>query len=60
MVHGVRTRHQLTQAELAVRLGLSQRYLSELETGKPKVLSAKLLSVLDLLGVELVFREVEE
>lgn len=60
MVHGVRTRHQLTRAELAVRPGVRQRYLMELETGKPKVLNAKLLSVLDLLGVELVFREVEE
>ncbi|PYI65841.1 transcriptional regulator [Arthrobacter livingstonensis] len=60
MVHGVRTRHQLTQAELATRLGVSQRYLSELETGKPKVLNAKLLSVLDQLGVELIYREVQE
>lgn len=51
MVHGVRTGHQPTQAELAVRLGVSRRYLSELETGRPKVPNAKLLSVLDQLGV---------
>ncbi|NVM94364.1 helix-turn-helix domain-containing protein [Arthrobacter wenxiniae] len=58
MVHGVRTRHQPTQAELAVRLGVSRRYSSELETGRPKVPNAKLLPVLDQLGVGPVVREV--
>ncbi|WP_082357810.1 MULTISPECIES: helix-turn-helix domain-containing protein [Arthrobacter] len=59
MVLAVRKRHNLTQVELAERLGVSQRYLSELETGRPKVLNAKLLQLLADLGIELSFREVE-
>jgi len=39
MVYGIRQRSGLSQRELASRLGVSQRYLSELETGKPKVLN---------------------
>ncbi|GAA2964025.1 helix-turn-helix domain-containing protein [Glutamicibacter bergerei] len=57
MVLAVRQRHGLSQVELAERLGVSQRYLSELETGKPKVLNARLLEVLSALGIELSFRE---
>ena len=58
VVMAVRKRHNLTQVELAQRLGVSQRYLSELETGRPKVLNAKLLQLLTDLGIELSFREV--
>lgn len=57
MVLAVRQRHGLSQVELAERLGVSQRYLSELETGKPKVLNARLLEVLSALGIELSFRK---
>lgn len=59
MVLTVRQRHGLSQVELAERLGVTQRYLSELETGKPKVLNARLLEVLLALGIELSFREVQ-
>lgn len=59
MVMAVRKRHNLTQIELAKRLGVSQRYLSELETGRPKVLNEKLLRLLADLGIELNFREVD-
>lgn len=57
MVYGVRQRAGMSQRELAARLGVSQRYLSELETGKPKVLNDQLFAVLDKLGIELRFRE---
>ena len=57
MVLAVRQRHGLSQVELAERLGVSQRYLSKLEPGKPKVLNARLLEVLSALGIELSFRE---
>lgn len=57
MVYGVRRRAGLSQRDLAARLGVSQRYLYELETGKPKVLNAQLFAVLDKLGIELSFRE---
>lgn len=59
MVYGVRRRTGLSQRELASRLGVSQRYLSELETGKPKVLNDQFFSVLEKLGIELTFRERE-
>ena len=59
MVMTVRKRHNLTQVQLASRLGVSQRYLSELETGKPKVLNSKLLEALNLMGIELIFQDKE-
>lgn len=57
MVMAVRKRHGLSQVELSERLGITQRYLSELETGKPKILNEKLLEVLADLGIELSFRD---
>lgn len=41
----------LTQQELADRLGVSQRWLSELETGRPKILDARLFDVIAALGI---------
>lgn len=41
----------LTQRELAARLDVSQRWLSELETGKPKVLDRGLFDVIAKLGI---------
>ncbi len=57
MVYGIRQRTGLSQRELAGRLGVSQRYVSELETGKPKVLNDQFFSVMEKLGIELSFRE---
>lgn len=54
-VQTVRLAHGLTQVELAARLGVSQRGLSELETGKPKILRDRLFDVLAKLGVRLSF-----
>jgi len=50
-------RHDLamSQVELAERLGVSQRWLSELETGKPKILDARLFDVLAQVGLKLTW-----
>jgi len=45
----------MSQVELAERLGVSQRWLSELETGKPKILDARLFDVLAQLGLNLAW-----
>ena len=45
----------MSQVELAQRLGVSQRWLSELETGKPKILDARLFDVLAQLGLKLAW-----
>ena len=45
----------MSQVELAERLGVSQRWLSELETGKPKILDARLFDVLAQLGLNLTW-----
>jgi HTH-type transcriptional regulator / antitoxin HipB len=45
----------LTQVELADRLGVTQRWLSELETGRPKILDARLFSVIGRLGISVTW-----
>ena len=40
----------LTQGELADRLGLTRRYVYELETGKPNLLTTRLFELLRELG----------
>ena len=45
----------MSQVELAERLGVSQRWLSELETGKPKILDTRLFDVLAQLGLNLTW-----
>ena len=57
MVYGIRQRTGLSQRDPAARLGVSQRYLSELETGKPKVLNDQFFAVMEKLGIELTFRD---
>jgi transcriptional regulator with XRE-family HTH domain len=45
----------LSQAELAARLDVTPRWLSELETGKPKILDARLFDVVAQLGLNLTW-----
>jgi HTH-type transcriptional regulator/antitoxin HipB len=52
-VHRIRVDAQLTQRQLAEALGTSQRYLSELETGKPKRIDENYFEVLRKLGITL-------
>lgn len=45
----------LTQAEVALRLGVSQQTYSAMERNADKVGAARLLKLLNILGVELTF-----
>lgn len=45
------------QAELAAKVGISQNRLSELETSADKLTVGRLLTLLNVLGLELVIRE---
>jgi HTH-type transcriptional regulator/antitoxin HipB len=45
--------HGLTQQELADELGVSRRYVSEIENGKPGLYSERLFQTMRLLGVRL-------
>lgn len=53
LVQEIRLQAQLTQTQMAEHLNVSQRYLSELEAGKPKVLNRRFFDLLSMLGVEL-------
>ncbi|MFV0432983.1 MAG: helix-turn-helix domain-containing protein [Leucobacter sp.] len=53
LIRYVRKRHGLTQRELAERLGVTHRWLSELESGKGKQANNRYFEVLRLLGIEL-------
>lgn len=53
LVRLVRERHGLSQRDLAARLSVSQRYLSELETGKPKRIDDRYFEVLRMVGIRL-------
>ncbi len=59
LIRRIRESHGLNQRQLATRLAISQRYLSELESGKPKRIDAHYLSVLAALGIALT-AEVED
>lgn len=53
LVRRVRTKHGLTQYQLAERLKTSQRYIYELEAGKPKRADARYFNLLGQLGIQL-------
>ncbi|MCY3805984.1 MAG: helix-turn-helix transcriptional regulator [bacterium] len=50
VVRDLRSRADLTQAEVAERAGVSRVWLSQMENGKPTVELGKVLRVLDVLG----------
>ncbi|MDZ4826179.1 MAG: helix-turn-helix domain-containing protein [Actinomycetota bacterium] len=50
-VRGQRQELRLTQAELAARAGVSRKWVSEFEAGKPTAELASVLRVLDELGL---------
>lgn len=43
----------LTQRELANRLGTAQKYIWELEAGKPSIIMARLFAAMQATGMEL-------
>lgn len=52
-VQRIRSDAQLTQRQLAEALGTSQRFISELEAGKPKRIDANYFDLLRKLGIVL-------
>lgn len=55
VVREIRLAHNVSQAALAAQLGVSQRYLSEVERGLPKILDDRYISVLNAVGVTLAY-----
>ncbi|SAI19218.1 DNA-binding protein [Bordetella ansorpii] len=60
LLKGFRKQSGLTQADTAMRLGISQQALSNLERHADKVSADRLLELLSILGVELVLRKAGE
>jgi HTH-type transcriptional regulator / antitoxin HipB len=53
-IRRLRERNGVTQVELAERLGTSQRYIHELEAGKPKRADERYFELLRMLGITLI------
>lgn len=58
-VQRIRRDASMTQRQLAEALGTSQRYLSELEAGKPKRIDQNYFEVLRRLGIALTAETVD-
>lgn len=50
----IRAQRSLTQSQVAAALGISRRYVCEIEAGKPSLYSERLFRLLDLLDAGLV------
>lgn len=57
LVRAVRKEQALTQLDIAGLAGLSNRFIIDLERGKPTLQMQKVLDVLGLLGLELTVRK---
>ncbi|RKP51820.1 helix-turn-helix transcriptional regulator [Pararobbsia silviterrae] len=57
LLQGFRKQAGLTQAEAAMRLGVTQQTLSALERNAEKVRADRLLRLLSMLGVEVILRQ---
>jgi len=60
LLQGFRRQAGLTQAAMALRLGISQQSLSALERNADKVSADRLLEYLSVLGIEWVLRPAKE
>lgn len=60
LLKGFRKQAGLTQAAVALRLGVTQQTLSAMERNADKVSAERLLQLLSILGVELVLRQSSE
>ena len=57
LLQAFRKQANLTQSDVAMRLGVTQQTLSALERNAQKVSADRLLALLSILGVELVLRQ---
>jgi HTH-type transcriptional regulator/antitoxin HipB len=57
LLQAFRKQAGLTQAETALRLGVTQQTMSALERNAEKVSAVRLMRLLSILGVELVLRK---
>lgn len=57
LLQGFRKEAGLTQSELALRLGVSQQTYSAMERNADKVGAARLLKLLNILGVEMALEK---
>jgi HTH-type transcriptional regulator/antitoxin HipB len=57
LLQAFRKQAGLTQAEAALRLGVTQQTMSALERNAEKVSAGRLMKLLGILGVELVLRQ---
>ena len=57
VIQQARKQQGLTQVDIAGLAGIGNRFLVELENGKPTIQMQKALDVLALLGLELVIRQ---
>lgn len=60
LLQAFRKQAGLTQAEAALRLGVTQQTLSAFERNAEKVNASRLMRLLSILGVELVLRKGEQ
>ena len=56
-VRKARTRQGLTQRQLALAIGAGERFIVELEKGKPTVRLGKALEVANALGIRIAMSE---
>ncbi|TFD76104.1 XRE family transcriptional regulator [Cryobacterium sp. Sr8] len=52
-IRRIRLQHGMTQEQLAAALGTTQRYVSELEAGRPKRADERYFEILARLGIAL-------
>jgi len=57
LLQGFRKQAGLTQADAALRLGVTQQALSALERNAEKASAERLLELLSILGVEFILRQ---
>lgn len=60
LVKHTRERHGISQRDLAGRLNVTQRWLSELESGKGKQINERYFAVLAALGIRLTASVVDD
>lgn len=59
-IRHIRKQSNMTQQELADKIGVSRQYISQIEKGVDSLSVKKLCSILDVLGFEIDFKSKKE